>query len=958
MASASLSAIPKWQVLDGNGVPLAGAKLYAYEVGTSNPKDLYTDYQATSTAAWPLVFDSDGRAEVWVGSGLYKMVLTDANDVIIWTVDGIGGSGGGVGSAIVVNTVIGATDSLVDLDPGAATLVSVLGYRAIGDEGGGTFYWDDSLTSDDAGVYVKPSSLSITDPGRWVRLLNEGQPINVRWYGAYGTSLQDDAPFIDKAIVYAAAAKKAILIPKGVFYLDTDPGFVYNVPVKMEPEGSFQWYNLSGLKIAPIVGLDDFSRHFDCNFTSTGYEPVFPGGTISYPDWFCNVTQTLGTGDDDLKPIQSAINSVKTNGGTVKIRSGTYVISTSIILGSNVKIEGDGESSIIQCGNATHPFQNNPIILETGIPAFTHDTSAEVLSNVELCNLAINGNFPGDGSWSAPIVANTSNSKFHDLKIYNTAYSLTLGGNYGDSSYVSVYDNYLLNCGHFSSSGGVLIYNGEQITIRNNLIRQPDYNGTFSGQYSIAIDLPYTKQGVTDCNITDNSCNAPIFTGPWYSDYTSVRNIKLERNTIDIATGFLAISSAVEVGGNYGGPAGNVVINDNVIKMHEAGYGISLSASGHIADSYTVTNNNFMVEGIGSGSHLIHLDGVYSPRTILEGNTAESDVTTNSKFIYENACTGIQYGVNPTKNFNNPIYGGNDSSTFSVGTIIGNMILSGNLTLGGSFINQAFTNLFRTMIVGLDTTNGGVNSSKLKVNPGSCVSTNLGGYMMNLVSSITKDTTSTWAAGNNNGGMAAGVTATDGTGYHFFIIGKTSDQTTIDAGFDIDPDASNLMATAAVVSAGYTTYRRVGWGYRITYAYQLNSFWQKGDYFNYDKYAISSYAYLTGADRSSLRVDAAPLGVNVQVRIACDAWTTNQSDPTNVFYFFDGIGTSNPAYVGVAANHTTRWWDPPAVESRLWVDTSGQIGITSVSTGESPAPVTPVNCRVTMLGWMDPRGKY
>lgn len=958
MASASLSAIPKWQVLDGNGIPLAGAKLYAYKVGTDTPKDLYTDYLASTTTAWPLVFDSDGRAEVYLGTGLYKMVLTDADDVTIWTVDGVGSSGSGGGSMGVVNTVIGATDSLEALDPGAATFISVMGYRTIGDEGGGTFYWDDAITNDDAGVYVKPASLAVTDPGRWVRLMNEGQPVNVRWYGAYGTGVMIDTPFFVKAITYAAANKKSLYLPKGVYFQNVDPGFTYDVPIVFEPEAMFQWYVVTGAQVAPIIGLNDFTRHFDtdANGTTSGYEPVFPGGAITYPDWFRTYVQTIGTGDDDTVPIQAAINSIKTNGGTVKIRPGTYVISDPLIVGSNVKIEGEKEATIIQCGNADHPFQNTNPYSEFFIPAFWHDTDASTLNNVEICNLTINGNFPGDGSWSAPLAINASNSKFHDIKAYDTAYGLTLGGNHGDSTRVSVYDNYLLHCGAYSSSGGILIVNGEQVTIRNNLVRQPNYSGTFSGQYSIAIDPSTALQGVKDCCISDNSCNAPIFTGPYNNNTSLVKNVTLERNEVDIANGFLAISSAIQVGSSMGGPAGDIIINDNVIKLHQTGYGVSISPSGHLADSYEVTNNDFIVEGANSYTNLIRLDGIYTARTIIEGNIAKSDVPTTAKVVYENACDGIQYGINPSKNFTNPFYGGSDSSTWILGTIMSDMTANGNLKVNGSIINTAYTSLFQTMIVGLDTTNAGVYSSKLTVKPGTCVSDS--GFMMNLSSSITKDTTSTWTAGNNVGGMAAGVTATDETGYHFFIIGKSSDPDAIDAGFDTNPSATNLMATAAVISAGYNTYRRVGWGYRVSYAYQLDSFTQRGDYFNYDGFAISDETSLTGAARTSLHLRAIPHGISVQARIACDAWTSNQADPSNVFYFFDGVGAYPPAYVGVAANHITRWWEPPAVEARLWTDTTAHIGVSSVSTGESPAPLTPVTCRATVLGWMDPRGKY
>jgi hypothetical protein len=80
-----------FQEFDDQGDPLAGGKLYSYEAGTSTPKTTYSDSDGATPNANPVVFDSYGRANVWLGDGSYKFILKDADDNTIYTVDNIGG---------------------------------------------------------------------------------------------------------------------------------------------------------------------------------------------------------------------------------------------------------------------------------------------------------------------------------------------------------------------------------------------------------------------------------------------------------------------------------------------------------------------------------------------------------------------------------------------------------------------------------------------------------------------------------------------------------------------------------------------------------------------------------------------------------------------------------------------------------------------------------------------------
>ncbi len=87
---ATIAPQPKLQFFDANGDPLVGGKLYSYVAGTTTPQATYTDESGSTTNTNPVILDSRGEASVWFGTGTYKLKLTTATDVDVWTVDNIG----------------------------------------------------------------------------------------------------------------------------------------------------------------------------------------------------------------------------------------------------------------------------------------------------------------------------------------------------------------------------------------------------------------------------------------------------------------------------------------------------------------------------------------------------------------------------------------------------------------------------------------------------------------------------------------------------------------------------------------------------------------------------------------------------------------------------------------------------------------------------------------------------
>ena len=90
--AAYLSPVPKLQFIDANGNPVVGGKLYTYAAGTTTPLATYTNNVGNVANPNPIILDSAGMANVWLGAAPYKMKLTTSTDVELWTVDYVQGN--------------------------------------------------------------------------------------------------------------------------------------------------------------------------------------------------------------------------------------------------------------------------------------------------------------------------------------------------------------------------------------------------------------------------------------------------------------------------------------------------------------------------------------------------------------------------------------------------------------------------------------------------------------------------------------------------------------------------------------------------------------------------------------------------------------------------------------------------------------------------------------------------
>lgn len=88
---ASLPPFFNSQFLGVTGLPAAGYLLYAFESGTSTPKDTYTDQDEGAENEHPIELDAAGRCSLWLGSGEYSFELRTPADALVERWDDVAG---------------------------------------------------------------------------------------------------------------------------------------------------------------------------------------------------------------------------------------------------------------------------------------------------------------------------------------------------------------------------------------------------------------------------------------------------------------------------------------------------------------------------------------------------------------------------------------------------------------------------------------------------------------------------------------------------------------------------------------------------------------------------------------------------------------------------------------------------------------------------------------------------
>ena len=220
MTTATILPLPRACFFDANGNPLASGLVYTYVAGTTTPKTTWQDAGETTLNTNPIVLDANGSCLLY-GSGSYTLTVTDAlgNNIPAYsglTVDTLSQAVALINAITLL--VSPAVASIAALRTSTTTTLSqsqcyVVGYNTPADGGEGEFLYvsTDTTSADNGGTIIVDASNR-----RWYRD-TQGQPFNVKWFGAKGDGTTDDTATIQSAFNGAVAAASGVYFPAGTF---------------------------------------------------------------------------------------------------------------------------------------------------------------------------------------------------------------------------------------------------------------------------------------------------------------------------------------------------------------------------------------------------------------------------------------------------------------------------------------------------------------------------------------------------------------------------------------------------------------------------------------------------------------------------------------------------------------------------------------------------------------------
>ncbi len=313
------SPVFRWFVpaQDGSGlVPAEGYKAKFYAAGTTTAKTIYepdgTAYPSPSNVA---TLNAEGYAEIWLGDGSYKLVVTDPDDAEVYSLDNINGEGNFTSG--FVDTVIATddppTNGLAQVDTSANHFVWCAGYWQIGDGGHG-FFWNETSSAPDDTGYVIASTFDPTK--RWYRVPDEDDGVRAQSFGYVGTVNDDLTNQLLAACAFCTSYNKTLkigpgsdaTIDGGFATLDLyAPEFILEAGSMLTSGGTMTETHFHGR----VSGTPE--QHF------TGFQAVFSDPQVNEnPEWF-----GASTGADNTTAFGKWFASLP-NGGAFTLPPGTW----------------------------------------------------------------------------------------------------------------------------------------------------------------------------------------------------------------------------------------------------------------------------------------------------------------------------------------------------------------------------------------------------------------------------------------------------------------------------------------------------------------------------------------------------------------------------------------------------------------------------------------------------------
>jgi hypothetical protein len=340
----------------------------------------------------------------------------------------------------------------------------------------------------------------------------------------------------------------------------------------------------------------------------------------------------------------------------------------------------------------------------------------------------------------------------------------------------------------------------------------------------------------------------------------------------------------------------------------------------------------FVVKNSGSGVVTIDPDGA----ELIDGASTKDIHPDGSMNI---TCTGTAW-ITTNENYGTDFRGKFfvSSNDETAGDLETKLLVGDGLSLGtqndGS--NETRTiNLDNPVtfnyLTGLVLSNDTDTDHDINITAGQAADSTNASYLT-LSAETTKQIDSTWAAGDDAGGLFTGTVAADTT-YHMFIIEKDSDGS-IDAGFD-------TSLTAANIPSGYTKFRRIGSVVTDSSSNIIN-FVQRGGEFLF-KSPILDYSAAVTSTASTVSLSV-PSDINVKASLNANVAANSNSVYISSPDQDDELPSITVAPLASVGSSGTNHFG----QLEVWTNTSAEVRARAVGNN---------TLRVATLGYTDLRGQ-
>lgn len=332
-----------------------------------------------------------------------------------------------------------------------------------------------------------------------------------------------------------------------------------------------------------------------------------------------------GTIDGDQIQINNAIAALPGSGGSIYLTEGTYYLDGSIVLPSNVKLSGAGNSTLITFNNS----------LGTSINAFINSDTTNGNTGITIRDIKLDGNNTNNASLmyvsnfikvgletpnkvEGITITNITATNFEGdmLRFDDSFYNTITNSTFSDSVRSAIQST--------ATSGNFLIEGNKIINVDQPIIFGGTSNSTIANNY---IDDGNDASG--SININSSSNNNVI------SGNTIVNSVSI---SLRIATSFRTSITDNFFRDNGGSGSASVVslqgsTDDNIISnnvfLDSVGTGFAIDVQGSTADDNYISDNQL----IGTGANSINDNGT---------NTYIANQLTSGRKLINKATDGLQ----------------------------------------------------------------------------------------------------------------------------------------------------------------------------------------------------------------------------------------------------------------------------------------------------------------------------